>query len=629
MRWTVDDARSKYSLAHWSDGYFDINKDGDLICRPNPDQPETEISLAAISKQIVEAGLSLPALVRFSGILRHRLAHLTECFDRAIASQNFRGSYTPVYPIKVNQQSSVIDALLSEPGQRLGLEAGSKPELLAVLARSQPNGVVVCNGYKDREYIRIAIMGLILKLRVFLIVEKASELSLIIDEARKMGVRPLIGIRVRLGSIGHGKWQNTGGDTAKFGLTAGDVLNAVEELREADMMDCLKVMHFHMGSQLANLHDIQAGVSEAANYYAELRALGVPVEVANVGGGLGVDYEGTQSRSDCSINYSVQDYATTIVQTFANVCRSRGVAHPELLSESGRALTAHHAVLVVNVVDVEATPGENPIAPPTSGDSEFIQNIWRARESLDRRPPLEIYHELNYELGRAHARFQEGKLQLAERARVEQYYFSTCHLLRDNLATSVRAHRETIDELNEKLADKYFCNYSLFQSMPDHWAIDQVFPIVPLAGLTKPPTRHAILQDITCDSDGRVDTYVTQRAIEQTLPLHPVAENESYQLGVFMVGAYQEILGDIHNLFGNPHSIHVEIQSDGSVGIESLRQGDTVESVLGAVHLDRDDLLNAYRSKFDAEPSLSDEQRSTYIAEIERGFEGYTYLTAS
>jgi arginine decarboxylase len=628
MPWTIEDSRDRYSVEHWSEGYFDVSADGQLICRPNPEEPNLSVNLSSVANKIVENGLALPVLVRFSGVLRHRVRHLAECFDRAISSHNFRGTYTAVYPIKVNQQSSVIDALLSEGGSRLGLEAGSKPELLAVLARSGPGGVVVCNGYKDREYVRIALMGLSLKHRVYLIVEKVSELKLIIRESRQLGIRPLLGVRIRLASIGNGNWQNTGGDKAKFGLSARDVLDVVELLRDENMLDCLRIMHFHMGSQIANLHDIQSGASEAAHYYAELKALGTAIDIVNIGGGLGVDYEGTRSRSYCSMNYSVQDYASTVVRTFAYVCRSRGVSHPDLFSESGRALTAHHAVLLMNVLDVEITPGQRQPAPPTSGDSAMIQEIWRAREALESRPPLEVYHELKHTLEKAQSMFQEGQLQLSERARIEQIFFSTCHLLRLRLNTSIRAHRDTVDELNEKLADKYFCNFSLFQSMPDHWAIDQIFPIVPLTRLSEEPNRRAILQDITCDSDGRIDAYVSQHAIEQSLPLHQVSENENYLLGVFMVGAYQEILGDIHNLFGDPHSVHVEIQQDGSFTLESIRRGDLVESVLRDVHFDKQDLLRAFKSKFDAAASLTTEQRANYYSEIERGFDGYTYLAS-
>jgi len=627
MTWTLKQARDTYNIAHWGNGYFDISDAGHVLVRPDP-RASAAVDLHALTREFEAQGLTLPVLVRFSGILQHRVQELCGAFDAAMQREDYRGRYTAVYPIKVNQQKSVVDALLEHGGDRLGLEAGSKPELLAVLARSRPDGIVVCNGYKDREFIRLALIGKRLGHRVYIVVEKLAELELVINEARALGVSPLLGVRVRLASLGAGKWQNTGGEKSKFGLSAAEVLRVIERLREANLLESLQMMHFHMGSQIANIQHIQAGMRESARYYAELRKLGAPVRVINVGGGLGVDYEGTRSRSFCSMNYSVQEYAHNIVRALWEICHERNLPHPDIVSESGRALTAHHAVLITNVLDVEHAPaGELPPAPAPD-EPQVIQDLWAGLQSVATRPPLEVYHDAAHWLNEAQGMFNHGVLALKERARAESIYFATCREVRARLVPGARAHRETLDELNEKLADKYFCNYSLFQSMPDHWAIDQIFPVLPLARLNEEPTRRAVLNDITCDSDGRVDLYVDGEGVETSLPLHLPKDGEPYLLGIFMVGAYQEILGDMHNLFGDTDSVHVELLPDGSHKLTQARRGDTVDSVLRFVHFEPQELVTAYRTKVEAAAGLSGEQRKDYLAELTAGIAGYTYLEA-
>jgi arginine decarboxylase len=551
---------------------------------------------------------------------------LCAAFDGAMQADSYRGRYTVVYPIKVNQQKSVVDALLAHGGERLGLEAGSKPELLAVLARSRPDGIVVCNGYKDREFIRLALIGRQLGIHVHIVVEKLSELELVIREARALKVSPLLGLRVRLSSLGAGKWQNTGGEKSKFGLSAAEVLKVIERLRAENLLDSLQMLHFHMGSQIANIQHVQAGMKEAARYYAELRKLGAPVRVVNVGGGLGVDYEGTRSRSFCSMNYSVQEYAHNIVHALWEICAQQQLPHPDIVSESGRALTAHHAVLITNVLDVERAPALEVPPALAASEPQIIQDLWRGLQELATRPALEVYHDAVNWLTEAQTMFHHGVLSLKERARAEHIYFATCRAVRDKLQPGTRAHRVALDELNEKLADKYFCNFSLFQSMPDHWAIDQIFPVLPLARLDEAPTRRAVLQDITCDSDGRIDLYVDGEGIEASLPLHAPKEGAPYYLGVFMVGAYQEILGDMHNLFGDTDSVHVETTADGGFKLSQPLRGDTVDSVLRFVHFEPEVLLSAYRDKVAAASWLNEADRAVCLSELSAGLEGYTYL---
>ena len=621
----IQRARDIYNIAHWGNGYFDISQEGHVIVRPDP-RASGQVDLHALTREFSAHGLTLPVLVRFSGILQHRVNELCSAFDAATQRDGYRGRYTAVYPIKVNQQKSVVDALLAHGAERLGLEAGSKPELLAVLARSRPDGIVVCNGYKDREFIRLALIGKQIGHRVYIVVEKLSELDLVIEESKALGVVPLLGVRVRLASIGAGKWQNTGGDKSKFGLSAAEVLRVIERLRAENLLESLQMMHFHMGSQIANIQHIQSGMREGARYYAELRKLGAKIAVINVGGGLGVDYEGTRSRSFCSMNYSVTEYANNIVRALWEICHERKLPHPDIVSESGRALTAHHAVLITNVLDVERAPAVESPSTPAADEPQIIQDLWTGLQGLAARPPLEVYHDAAHWLHEAQTMFNHGVLTLKERARAEDIYFSTCRAVRARLQPGTRVHRETLDELNEKLADKVFCNYSLFQSMPDHWAIDQVFPILPLARLNEEPTRRAVLQDITCDSDGRVDLYVDGEGVETSLPLHAPKQGEPYLLGIFMVGAYQEILGDMHNLFGDTDSVHVELMPNGKYELVQPRRGDTVDSVLRYVNFEPQELIANYRAKVEGAKRLSPTQRENYLAELTAGIEGYTYL---
>ncbi|MBD3642122.1 MAG: biosynthetic arginine decarboxylase [Marinobacter sp.] len=626
-------AHKVYNIAHWSDGYIGVNPQGEVLIRPDRGRTPAAINLPELTRCLGQSGVQLPVLIRFTDILHDRVNSLCNAFNRVATDQGYRGRYTAVYPIKVNQQRRVVEELLAaEPAAtagQIGLEAGSKPELMAVLAMSRQKGsVIVCNGYKDREYIRLALIGQKLGHRVFIVVEKQSELPLILEQARELEVAPLIGVRARLATIGKGNWQNTGGEKSKFGLSASQVLDVVETLRAAGALESLQLLHFHLGSQIANIRDIQTGLKECARFYAELHNLGAPIGTVDIGGGLGVDYEGTRSRSSCSMNYSVAEYAYNVVHVLQAECERQGIPHPDLISESGRALTAHHSVLVTNVIDQEQPDHRTAVKPADEAPAP-LQDLWRDLESLEDsespRSLAEIYHDVLHAMADVHSQFAHGLLSLAERALAETLYTRCCRLLRSRLDSANRAHREIIDELNEKLADKLFVNFSLFQSLPDVWGIDQIFPVMPINGLNRPLTRRAVIQDITCDSDGRIDQYVDGQGIETTLPFPEANGDEPLLMGFFMTGAYQEILGDMHNLFGDTHSVDVRLDDHGGYAISDPITGDTVAKVLRYVNFEPDQLLEAYRRKFSAS-DLSDSQQKALLAELAAGLEGYTYL---
>ncbi|WP_185827613.1 biosynthetic arginine decarboxylase [Halomonas nitroreducens] len=625
-------ARHTWNIDQWGSGYFDVDDDGLALVRPLGGETDgPSLPLAPLIARLRQAGLRLPVLIRFTDILHDRVEQLCAAFDGAMGEEGFTGGYTAVYPIKVNQQRRVVEEILAtqERGRgRVGLEAGSKPELLAVLALSGDGpSLIVCNGYKDREYIRLALMGEKLGHRVYLVVEKLSELPLILEEAGRLGVTPRIGLRARLASVGKGKWQNTGGEKSKFGLTAGQIQAVVARLVEADALASLQLVHFHLGSQIANIRDIQRGLRECARFYQSLLALGAPVDTVDVGGGLGIDYEGTRSRSFCSINYSMREYARNVVAAFAQVCEGEGLPHPHLISESGRALTAHHAVLVTNVIGEERVDTQPP--PPRIESDPQVDELWRVHDELramhDPRGLVEAWHDLVQAIGELQDRFVMGLAGLAARAEGEGVYAAACARLRERLDPRNRAHREIHDELAEKLADKLFVNFSLFQSVPDVWGIDQIFPVLPLAGLDREPSRRAVIQDITCDSDGRIDGYVDGQGVEATLPLPEWREGEERLMGFFLVGAYQEILGDLHNLFGDTDSVDAALDAAGEWRFDHVRRGDRVADVLGYVDFDAEVLRTRLAEQLAASGLAADDQ-ARFLDDLSDGLEGYTYL---
>ncbi|GLU35993.1 MULTISPECIES: arginine decarboxylase [Pseudomonas] len=624
--WTVADSRSIYGIRHWGAGYFAINDAGNVEVRPQGADAQP-IDLHALVGQLREAGLSLPLLVRFPDILQDRVRKLTGAFDANIARLEYGSRYTALYPIKVNQQEAVVESIIATQNVSIGLEAGSKPELMAVLALAPKGGTIVCNGYKDREFIKLALMGQKLGHNVFIVIEKESEVQLVIEEAEHVGVLPQVGLRVRLSSLASSKWADTGGEKAKFGLSAAQLLSVVERFRKAGLDQGVRLLHFHMGSQIANLADYQHGFKEAIRYYGELRALGLPVDHVDVGGGLGVDYDGTHSRNASSINYDIDDYAGVVVGMLKEFCDAQGLPHPHIFSESGRALTAHHAVLITQVTDVERHNDELPKITDLAEQPEIVQYLADLLGPTDAEMVTETYWRATHYMSDAASQYAEGKISLAQKALAEQCYFAICRRLHNQLKARQRSHRQVLDELNDKLADKYICNFSVFQSLPDTWAIGQVLPILPIHRLGEEPDRRAVLQDLTCDSDGKITQYVDEQSIETSLPVHDVKEGEDYLIGVFLVGAYQEILGDMHNLFGDTDSVNVYQNADGSFHHAGIETHDTIEDMLRYVHLSPEELMTHYRDKV-AGAKLTARERTQFLDALRLGLTRSAYLSS-
>jgi len=626
--WTIKKSKAIYNVDNWGAGYFDINAQGHLQVCPTQ-EPQRNIDIYEVVQAALAEGHRLPLLLRFSDILQHRVQSLCQAFSSAIEGEAYRGGYMAVYPIKVNQQHSVVNELLAG-NEPLGLEAGSKSELMAVLGISaQADQTIVCNGYKDREYIRLALIGQKLGHRIYLVIEKLSELEQVLEEAAVLGIQPRLGVRVRLASIGEGKWQNTGGEKSKFGLSAAQVLAMLARLREANSLACLQMLHFHLGSQLANIRDIQRGMQECARYYVELHCLGAVIDCVDVGGGLGVDYEGSHSRRACSMNYSLDSYARHIVHALKEVCEQQDLPHPQIMTESGRAMSAHHAVLVTNTINVERMPADVVIDRLRSDAPAALQELGQlhsllTEDEISSHTAIEAWHDVRYWLDEAQTLYTHGILDLDQRATAEALYFSCCRYIRARLNPLQRSHREVLDALNEKLADKYFCNFSLFQSIPDAWGIGQIFPVMPLHRLQETPARRGVIEDITCDSDGRIDHYVEGEGIETSLSLHEWKAGEPYLLGIFLVGAYQEILGDMHNLFGDTDSLHVRL-TDNGYRLEQACRGDRVDDLLRYVHFDPDELAQNYRAKITL-ADLSAQEKKDCLDALLSGMSGYSYL---
>ncbi|MBD9399455.1 MULTISPECIES: arginine decarboxylase [unclassified Pseudomonas] len=624
-QWTVADSRSVYGIRHWGAGYFSINDAGRVEVRPNG-PGSTPIDLYEQVEELRQSGLSLPLLVRFPDILQDRVRKLTGAFDASIARLEYNNRYTALYPIKVNQQEAVVENIIATENVSIGLEAGSKPELLAVLALAPKGGTIVCNGYKDREFIRLALMGQKLGHNVFIVIEKESEVALVIDEAAELKVAPQIGLRVRLSSLASSKWADTGGEKSKFGLSAAQLLSVVERFRKAGLDQGIRLLHFHMGSQIANIADYRKGFREAIRYYGELRALGLPVDHIDVGGGLGVDYDGTHSRNASSINYDMEDYADAVVDMLKEFCDRQEIPHPHIFSESGRAMTAHHALLLVQVTDVERHNDDVPEIDRSIEQPEVLQVLIDLLEDSDPEMVAETYWRATHYVSEAAGQYSAGKLDLPQKALAEQCYFAICRRLYNQLKARQRSHRQVLDELNDKLADKYICNFSVFQSLPDTWAIGQILPILPLNRLDEEPMRRAVLQDLTCDSDGKINQYVDEQSIETSLPVHELREGEDYVLGIFLVGAYQEILGDMHNLFGDTDSVNIYQNADGSIYHAGIETHDTIEDMLRYVHLSPEELMTHYRDKV-ASARISARERTQFLDALRLGLTRSSYLS--
>lgn len=613
-----------YNIERWGEGYFNVNQKGNIEISKIPGTKGVE--LIAIVDEARKAGLSLPLLIRCSSILQDRVRRIYNAFNESIVENNYAGRYQLVYPIKVNQEQSVVRELLKAPAHDIGLEAGSKPELMAVIGMlgNKPS-TIVCNGYKDHSYVRIALIAQQMGHQVFIVIEKKSELDIILAESARLNVRPNLGVRIRLVTKSAGKWENTGGAKSKFGLNAKQVLELVSELKNHRLLDCLQLMHCHLGSQIANIHDIRHCMQEVARYYVELRKLNAPINTVDVGGGLSVDYEGRHANSGCSMNYSLNEYATHILLSLKYLCQEANIPEPNIISESGRALTAHHAVLISNITDVEMID-KAPILPVIKEeDSRVIRDIYDTYLAITDSSPTAIYNYAEQALHEAQSLFKHGVINLQEKAKVDAFYTNICMELKNRLDTESPNEQALLTTINERMAAKIFCNLSFFQSMPDAWAIGQIFPVAPISQLNEELMTHSILQDLTCDSDGTLKHYLGSARVTSTLMLPAYKAENPYAIGFFLVGAYQEILGNLHNLFGDTNSLDVKLSDDGYFELDDLVSGDTVTNVLNLAHFDTKKLVQSYEKQL-INANLPREKLLSYLNELRSIFSQLTYL---
>jgi len=623
--WSTNAAAELYQVAAWGQDFFAVNEAGHLEVRPDG---RRSIDLMELLQDLKARGLESPILLRFSDILRERMSQISKRFSIARQEAEYSGQYFGVYPIKVNQQRQVVEEVV-EFGVEFnwGLEAGSKPELHATLAMLEDvEGLIVCNGYKDREFIELAMIGRKMGKRVFIVVEKPNELDLILDAAERFDVEPLIGFRCRLAATSKGQWEDSGGDRSKFGLSSSELMAAVARLREAGKLDALKLLHFHIGSQVPQIRRIKEAMQEAARFYVEIRRLGAPIELMDVGGGLGVNYEGNITGSKTSVDYSLQEYANEIVWTLKDVCDDEGLPHPDIISESGRALVAHHAVLIVDVLAASRRlSGEHMDAPDEDAPLPLRQ-LWQTWQDVQSINPREAMHDaiaLREDVNRL---FTLGHASLGERAHADDLYWRLLTCLLDIVEQD--EVNDLLPNIRKQLADRYFLNFSLFQSLPDAWAIDQVFPVIPIHRLDEQPERQAVLVDITCDSDGKIERFPLADGLSETLPLHAIEAGDDYFLGIFLTGAYQEILGDLHNLFGDTHAVHVRLDGDG-YELEQLVEGESVAEVLDYVQFHETVLADRMRRQLNQARSqgrITAREATAFLNYYREGLKGYTYL---
>ena len=623
--WTTKDAEKLYNMTGWGLGYFRVNAEGHVMVHPDANR-KRGLDLYRLALDLNAQGVGLPLLLRFSDILQSRIQALATEFGNAIKEFGYQGSYTTVYPVKVNQQRHVIQEIVEFGAPYgVGLEVGSKPELQAVLGLSESsNHLIVCNGYKDEEFMRLALMGQKLGHKVMIVLEQLTELEVLLKVADEMGVEPTAGVRIKLATEGSGRWAKSGGERSKFGLGAVELMKLLDRLDRLDRKDILKLVHFHLGSQITDIRHVKAALEEIGRYYVELRNMGFDLTHVDVGGGLGVDYEGSRSTRPASVNYSMREYASDIIYTLGSVCRTQSLPMPHVISESGRALTAHHALLLINVIDVESQI--EPLAPTLREEphpllAEMSENL----EGLTADRIEEVFHDAVFAKERAQEYFASGVFSLRDKADADQLYLVTLNALSNAIKEDKTSFPEIVNHIEAQLVDRYFCNFSVFQSLPDHWAIDQLFPIMPIHRLKEQPTRRGTLQDVTCDSDGVIDRFTGGRKGKPSLELHPFVEDEPYILGIFLTGAYQEILGDLHNLFGDTNAVHVRLTEQG-YEITDLVHGDTVTEVLNYVQFHATDLLAAFRRKVGSAKGLSRQEANSFIADFVAGLEGYTYL---
>ena len=627
-KWTIEDSKELYNINGWGTSYFSVNDKGDVYVTPCKDN--TQIDLRDIMDELSLRDVTPPVLLRFPDILDNRIEKTASCFQKAAKEYNYKAENFVIYPIKVNQMQPVVEEIISHGRKfNLGLEAGSKPELHAVIAvQCQSDSLIICNGYKDQSYIELALLAQKMGKRIFIVVEKLNEIDIIAKAAKKLGVKPNIGIRIKLASSGSGKWEESGGDASKFGLTSSELLKALRILDDKGLHDCVRLIHFHIGSQITKIRRIQVALREAAQFYIQLHKMGYNVDFVDCGGGLGVDYDGTRSSSsESSVNYSIQEYVNDCIYTFVDAADHNNIPHPNLITESGRSLSAHHSVLVIDVLETASQPEMPEAFEPAPNSHKLVKDLYEIWDNLNQRTMMEDWHDAEQIREEALDLFNHGMVDLQTRAEIESMYWSICREV-NTLAKNLKHTPDELRGLDKLLADKYFCNFSLFQSLPDSWAIDQLFPIMPIQRLNERPTRTATIQDITCDSDGKIANFVTNQHISHILPVHPLRKNEPYYLGVFLVGAYQEILGDMHNLFGDTNAVHISVK-DGGYHIDQIIDGETVEEVLDYVQYNPKKLvrqLEIWVTKSVKEGKISIEEGKEFLSNYRSGLYGYTYL---
>jgi arginine decarboxylase len=625
IEWSAEQSAELYQVDSWGGGYFTVNDQGHVVALTDTQEC---IDLKQLCDELAERDLRPPLLLRFSDMLKRRMAQIQQRFNIARDEAEYSGRYYGVYPIKVNQQRQIVEEIV-EFGSALnwGLEAGSKPELLATLAMLEDiEGLIVCNGYKDQEFIDLAMMGLKMGKQVFVVVEKPNELDLILHAAERFEVEPLIGLRCRLSATSKGIWDDSGGDNSKFGLSASEQLEAINKLEQAGKLDCLRLLHFHIGSQVPQIRRIKEAMQEAARYFVQARLLGAPIEFMDVGGGLGVNYDGNIAGSSASVDYSLQEYANEIVWTMKRICDEEELPYPHIISESGRALVAHHAVLIVDVLGVtRRTNGGEPETPDPESPLQLRQ-LWELLTDFDKISPREALHDVIAYREDINKLFALGHASLADRAQADDLYWRLINRLIQTLDSE--EIEQLAPEISVQIADRYFCNFSVFQSLPDAWAIKQVFPVMPIHRLREEPTRQGILVDITCDSDGTLKNFPLADGRSATLPLHPVNAGDPYLIGIFLTGAYQEILGDLHNLFGDTHAIHIRMDGD-HYELEQVVEGESVAEVLDYVQFHETVLVDRIRRQLqDARVAgrLSARDANQLLRFYQAGLKGYTYL---
>lgn len=627
-KWRIEDSAELYNINGWGVEYFDINELGHVTVKPRKDFPAVDLKELIDELQIRD--VSTPVLLRFPDILDNRIETISNCFKIAAEEYNYKGQNFIIYPIKVNQMRPVVEEIVSYGKKfNIGLEAGSKPELHAVLAiNSDPKSMIICNGYKDEDYIELALLAQKMGKRIFIVVEKLNELKLVIQISKRLKIKPNIGIRIKLASSGSGKWEDSGGDRSKFGLTSSELLDAVDLLEKHKMQDQLKLIHFHLGSQITKIRRIKTALREASQFYVQLRKMGFNVEFVDIGGGLGVDYDGTRSSlSSSSINYSIQEYVNDSISTMVDASDKNDIPHPNIITESGRSLTAHHSILVFDVLETATLPSWDDSEEIPEESHELVVELYSLWNNLNSTKMLETWHDAQQIREEALDLFSLGMLDLKTRAVTERLFWS---ITREIYALSIETKHapDELRQLSKMLSDKYFCNFSLFQSLPDSWAIDQIFPIIPIHRLNEKPERVATLQDITCDSDGKIDHFIATRNYSYNLPVHDLIEKENYYIGVFLVGAYQEILGDLHNLFGDTNAVHVVVTNEGYT-IKQIIDGETVAEVLDYVQYNAKKLVRTVETWVTSSVKdgiISAEEGKEFLSNYRSGLYGYTYL---